>query len=144
MPEILFRGKDVETGTWYQGYYLALADTTYCLEEDYAAHPENTKHYIVFDEMTDWGLPNRHLRADVDPATVGQYTGLLDRYGKKIFDGDIVSLSNRRGGDSHLRKAYLVERDWADGYWMCNPSYDPVVVGNIYDNPELLDVEQEG
>lgn len=38
MHEILFRGKDAKTGTWYQGYYLALAETTYCVESDYAAH----------------------------------------------------------------------------------------------------------
>lgn len=87
MRKILFRGKDPETGKWYEGFYMALSDTTYCFEKDYAAHPDNTKHYIVFDEMTDWGLPNRHLRADVDPTTVGQYTGLNDKNGKRILRG---------------------------------------------------------
>ena len=94
MREILFRGKDPESGTWYEGYYMALSDTTYCFQGDYAAHPDNTKHYIVFDRMTDWGLPNQHLRANVDPVTVGQYTGLKDTNGKKIFEGDFVISTN--------------------------------------------------
>ena len=72
MREILFRGKDPETGKWYEGFYMALSETTYCFKGDYDRHPDNTKHYIVFDRMTDWGLPNQHLRADADPSTVGQ------------------------------------------------------------------------
>ena len=53
--EILFRGKDKDSGRWYYGNYMALNKTTYCVAEDYAAHPDNTEHFIVFDQMTDWG-----------------------------------------------------------------------------------------
>ena len=87
MRDILFRGKGLDTGKWYEGFYIALSDTTYCFKEDYDRHPDNTKHYIVFDKMTDWCLPNQHLKADVDPSTVGQYTGLKDKNGKRIFEG---------------------------------------------------------
>ena len=62
MRDILFRGKDSDTGKWYEGFYMALSDTTYCFKEDYDRHPDNTKHYIVFDKMTDWCLPNQHLK----------------------------------------------------------------------------------
>ena len=43
MREILFRGKDPETGTWYEGFYLELSETTYCSKGDYDRHPDNTK-----------------------------------------------------------------------------------------------------
>lgn len=52
MREILFRAKGVDEkdkDRWYEGYYLALSDTTYCIKEDYEKNPDNTKHYIVFD-----------------------------------------------------------------------------------------------
>ena len=147
MREILFRGKDPETGTWYEGFYMALSDTTYCFKGDYDAHPDNTKHYIVFDRMTDWGLPNQHLRADVDPTTVGQYTGLKDKNGKRIFEGDICR--NTRTGEIVSVKwhgtmaGYVWNKRRADGFlfdfgelFRACDKYE--VIGNIHDNPELL------
>ena len=147
MREILFRGKDPETGTWYEGFYMALSDTTYCFKGEYDAHPDNTKHYIVFDRMTDWGLPNQHLRADVDPTTVGQYTGLKDKNGKRIFEGDICR--NTRTGEIVSVKwhgtmaGYVWNKRRADGFlfdfgelFRACVKYE--VIGNIHDNPELL------
>lgn len=93
MREILFRAKGVDKDDkdrWYEGYYLALSDTTYCIKEDYEKNPDNTKHYIVFDQMTDWGLPNRHFQARINPDTLCQFTGILAKDGRKIFEGDIV------------------------------------------------------
>ena len=153
MREILFRGKDPETRKWYEGFYMALSDTTYCFEEDYAAHPENTKHYIVFDEMTDWCLPNRHLRVEVDPSTVGQYTGLKDKNGKRIFEGDIVAQNwydYDEPRDDSFGNVEFCEYDCSfsvmdvnkDGFMplgRCGSYHWEVeVIGNVHDNPELL------
>jgi uncharacterized phage protein (TIGR01671 family) len=135
-------------GQWVQGSYMTLDKTTYCFKEDYEANPDNTEHYIVFDQMVDWGLPNRHLQADVIPETVGQFAGRTDKNGKRIFEGDIVTglflfalpvkavvtfqdgafgLEWYRGGDLRAFNAFTS---------ICNVEYE--VIGNIHDNPELL------
>ena len=139
MREILFRGKDTESNKWFYGSYYVTNDTTYCFKEDYDAHPENTKHYILFDEMTDWGLPNRKFRADVITETIGQYTGLTDKNGKKIFEGDIVEcFSSDYVG--HPKIDTITVKDMTDYNTMVylNCSNELKVIGNIYDNPELL------
>lgn len=143
MREILFRAKDPDTGIWHYGNYVALDDTTYCFAADYEMHPDNTKHYIVFDMVTDWGLPNRHMKADIDPNTLGQFTGLRDKNGKQIFEGDIVLIPAYMGG-KHQTTVYFKGGKFAvDGSnysFKDIPASKTEVIGNIYDNPELLEV----
>lgn len=153
----------MDDGKWHEGSYMALSETTYCLKEDYDRHPDNTKHFIVFDRMTDWGLPNRHLQSEVVPATVGQYTGLTDKNGKRIFEGDIVfdAFENHYGvvayGDyknpfnsDEWTHNFGFSIDWKTGngpdllrkdlgYWITE--VDARVVGNIHDNPDLIEAE---
>lgn len=167
MREILFRGKDKDDGKWYEGYYMQLHDTTYCCmpsdnaDEANRLNKENEHHYIVFEQMTDWGLPNKHLRAEVLPETVCQYTGLKDREGRKIFEGDIITYQHdnddcpfpnkdtkRRVGRVYFQefRSCFTVAEGRNGSDIINQDLFKYVqngnrvevIGNIFDNPELI------
>lgn len=101
----------------------------------------------------------------VDPDTVSQFTGMRDRHGKKIFEGDIVSRKDSAFGyvdtgvvkyDCHLGAFVLEYESYGrtyqstfkkgfsdnDGKCTIEGTYSYEVIGNIYDNPELLDAKQ--
>lgn len=119
MREILFRGKAVNGGEWLYGDYMY-----------YAGGAQIWTH-------TDDGTWN----AIVDPATVGQYTGLADGTGAKIFEGDIFQ-------DDETGELFLVSicdgmtkfsgEDSTDD-WPADIAINGSVIGNIHDNPELLE-----
>ena len=158
MRDILFRGKCVDTGRWYEGQYIHLHKTTHCPIGDLGRFPDNDIHQIVFERMTDWELPNQHLRVDVVPKTVGQFTGLT-KNGKKIFEGDIISYimpdggsakgiikfgEYGTGGSCHVGFGVnwynRYDTGWLRndlGFWVKFREIE--VIGNIHDNPELLE-----
>lgn len=115
MRDILFKGKRVDNGEWTEGYFFKTWDKVFLL----------------------WGMtgdcPNME---EVVPETVGQFTGLTDKNGKKIFEGDIVESPNGTQGFIEWQNAecaFLVNigDDWQT---MDDCPYE--VVGNIYDNKE--------
>ncbi len=146
MREILFRGKSADNGEWVEGFYFCMT------------HPDNrhTHHFIIpLNVDISKGTQIDKIQIEVIPETVGQYTGLTDKNGKKIFEGDI------------LRKAYYPEKDTVVEYfdgsyrfkyirtfgrsikgeysYLCfiqSAVLELKVIGNIFDNPELLEVQQ--
>ena len=131
MREILFRGKRIDNGEWVYGFYYV----SRCKSEKF--------HFIWTDSCN-------NLRAAVHPETVGQYTGLTDKDGVKIFEGDICRFFN---GEEYS----IYEVVWIYHRWMvlmhgsCNPLPDDLdegfcesakVISNIYDNPEPPEVEE--
>jgi uncharacterized phage protein (TIGR01671 family) len=81
MREILFRGKRLDNGEWIYGYYAKLPHPITAFLKDYIVE-------VKFDESDVVGNIEYIL---VDPETVGQFTGVFDNNGNKIFEGDIVS-----------------------------------------------------
>lgn len=135
MREILFRGKRIDNGEWVEGFYVCIPDT----------------HYIMtgkFDSLTN-GIINSEAY-HVDFSTVGQFTGLTDGNGVKIFEGDIVEFSHPYAGKSihavvqdgcgwNLSNFYASCFDCPGCAFSEGTEY-MTVIGNIYDNPELLEV----
>ena len=143
--EILFKAKRKDNGKWVEGYYCKLDETTYCISEDYERHPVPTHHYILYETMTDWGLPNRFLQFEIDPDTLCQYIGLTDKNGQKIWENDIAHIRSsglsgygvvkyQNGNlvlvDEKRKRTYSLY-----GEWKIRKD------GNIFDNADLLEVE---
>ncbi|EAA0076098.1 hypothetical protein JIL33_000299 [Listeria monocytogenes] len=145
MREIEFRGKRIDNGEWVYGNLMQFEDSATFIfaDERKGASTLTYAHFII---------NNMHA---IDEKTIGQYTGLKDKNGKKIFEGDIVAFSE---DDFHVFNSQ-VEYFSEDGYPAFDikvPStyyfdsnvfsevsmsglYEIEVIGNIHENPELLE-----
>ena len=144
MREILFKGKRPDTGGWVYGYYCKHIKRQVCPMGD-ELKPEDIAHLIINDSFADWNMPRSLQGYDVDPETVGQYTGLKDKNGVKIFEGD--TLGGIVGGgvvvwiDRETRYGISLLGEVHDVYLEELEQAELEVIGNIHDNPEHLGVE---
>lgn len=126
MREIIFRGKRKDNDAWVYGDLVQWSDGVQIFDYDGVGKVKN----------------------NVIPETVGQYTGLEDKNGKKIFEGDIVAgaliwQEKRKNGLVAFKDGSFGLMWYRGGVEqvnaftsMCNVEYE--VIGNIHDNPELL------
>lgn len=131
MRDIEFRGKR-SNGEWVYGSLIALdADSGYV----YITMPYTPTSTLPPSVLIEG---NTYL---VDPNTVGQYTGLKDKNGTKIYENDIVTMPSYNGG-RHKTVVYFDSGKFAvDGSHYHFKDIRPKnmeVIGNIHDNPELL------
>lgn len=143
MREIIFRGKD-KLGHWLYGGFHLWKTRQPCVCND-ELKLEEIKHIIIKNSFADWNMPRTMQPYEVVPETVGQYTGLTDKNGTKIFEGDIVqSIELELKGiivfDEHCR---FMIKDFSTGstYLISYNNDEIQVIGNIHDNPELLESE---
>ena len=147
MREILFRGKDT-LGHWLYGGFHLWETRQPCVCND-ELKPEEIKHIIIKNSFADWNMPRTMQPYIVIPETVGQYTGLTDKNGKKIFEGDIVKSGTYKFTEELIFTVvfdefcrYVIVSNYGI-YLLARNHEDVEVIGNIHDNPELLK-EREG
>ena len=138
MREILFRGKRIDNGEWVEGYYVKALDMY------------DKEIHAIFDTMTTFYACGETSGFElVDPETICQYTGLTDKNGKKIWEGDILEghLDDKFPEDVTREKVIWHESGWKTEEPGCVDKeyldeFDTEnfeVVGNVFDNPELLE-----
>lgn len=126
--QIKFRGKNIHTGEWLYGDY----------------HREGKTHYIT--KPGDYLREYAPIEFIVDGKTVGQFTGLCDKNGKEIYEGDILGCPE----DSYFLHEAVI---FAEGCFMVKDDYTTTpmcaidaqyrtVIGNIHDNPSLISDKQ--
>ena len=154
MREILFRGKTKGTmfteSKWVEGFYYVYKGKYAGSDKIDFEHPTITTGIV--ECSGGYGERSERIESKVIPETVGQYTGLTDKNGKKIFEGDIVNvntnkdtLCHRYEGRNLVIRFDEYHRFVASGrleYPLCN-HYEYEVIGNIHDNPELMEGVQE-
>lgn len=140
MREILFRGKCGRE--WSEGCLIKRGDT-YCI------YPQGK---VCEGENCSMTMMVWH---EVNPETIGQFTGLTDKNGKKIFEGDILYIKASHGIECVVGNAivyydkelfqYRVRSTKPFGIIYCDFTHIDrfEVIGNIYDNPELLKAVEE-
>lgn len=149
MREILFRGKRIDNGEWGEGHLL---------EQDYPCYKAYIVPYINIEQDNRHTDILEHTIYEVAPATVGQYTGLTDKNGKRIFEGDIVHILGNQDSEDWKCVDYTALIVFLDGgfcavdgtienhgfrrYALARMDFDMEVIGNIHDNPELLEEEE--
>ena len=131
--EIIFKAKRLDNGEWVEGYYLNIA---------------KINHFICTGKIKLDGALKGIIAPEmyvIDPDTLCQHTGLTDKNGKRIWENDIVELP-----DENVYFKCEWEKDTArfvlngdrftvdfDDY----REYEVEVIGNIFDNADLLEVE---
>jgi uncharacterized phage protein (TIGR01671 family) len=150
MREILFRGKTKDNGEWVEGFYSKA--------KDYLSEKEI--HVIFPLDLTLYPHSEFSSYEEIIPETIGQYTGLTDKNGKKIFEGDVIKYKEVHKFDDvddipslepenieekigvikyeNGKFAPIPELHYCDDYWYAYGYINFEVVGNIHDNPELL------
>lgn len=136
MREILFKAKRTDNGEWVEGYYAFIDGV----------------HYIYTGKTRSGGLYVVAESFEVDPETLCQYTGLTDKNGNKIWENDIIGFLDASQYDNGYLEHYCIgqvvwdeetvsfqvtERLSCESYEALDGECE--VIGNIFDNPELLE-----
>lgn len=138
VKEVLFRAK-TDNGEWVEGFYVKCR-----------------RHHYILPIYDNQGFDERYADwIEVEEETICQYTGLTDKNGRMIFEGDVLRFVNRHNNHKWLCTVEFLKGDFIcryiehDGFGECNhfcswhEKVEWEVIGNVFDNPELLEVNGE-
>lgn len=142
MREILFRGKRIDDGEWVVGLFI----------KDFEIYGHKDEHSYIVTHKHPSGCFGNDIYFEVIPETVGQYTGLTDKNGTKIFEGDICRFREWSKGDMcwvgkvHYEHQQFVisgnpNKECESEFLLVMSRFIPEnieIIGNIHDNPELM------
>lgn len=159
MRTIKFRGKSIETNEWVYGFYYEVPAPLKCVGKR-----EEPKGYIIKERpnsVNDWGMPIQMVAIEVDRNTICQFTGMVDKNNKEIYEADILHVItvSMCGTDEYELDEYNTDVKWEDYAFVIKgdskevdyydtwlgaydnplcPQVEFEVVGDIYDNSELV------
>lgn len=137
----LFKAKRKDNGEWVEGFYFCMTHTD----------GRHTHHFIIpLGADLSLGTPVEKIQVEVDQSTICQCTGLKDKNGKLIFENDILSghIDVEFPEDETRKRVVWHENGWCTNEPGCD-DYEKLddfdsenfeVIGNVFDNPELLEV----
>jgi hypothetical protein len=144
MQEIKFRGKRKDkSDEWVFGYYYEKALPLQCIKtRDESNRKEEC--FIIFAGFADWNMPRPMCQSEVIPETVGQYTGIKDKYRKEIYEGDIIKRTSvsiggidSMGAVSYSECTYWIGSE-GDSIRLYSEVDELEIVGNIYGTSKVI------
>lgn len=132
MREIKFRGRKVDNGLWVYGYFMKTPITTeFNCNGQFLDSGENGRYCIVQDNVAH----------EISIKTLGEFTGLKDVNGKDIYEGDILYINSLGKNGKVIFQSCCFILEYENGENDLFDSKDEVI-GNIYENPELLEFSE--